>query len=148
MSSRLLQEFLHPAGNLLLFETEIGTINSVPLICIGLSNSSVFIRNTYCLDEHNILVNLVPNDNLFEIIDLVNELLALSGGSWLSNNFVYKLTSRKALDVISEQKVKEYSLFIEDDLLPEGSILKAWNFMMLLWKVNIPHPFNSHFRCR
>ena len=60
MSRRLLHKFLNNADNLLLFQTEIGTINSVPLIYSLFSNCSVFIRSTYCLDDHNILVDLVP----------------------------------------------------------------------------------------
>ena len=102
MSNRLLQQFLNVAGNLLSFETGIGTINSAPLIYSVLSNCSVFIRSTYSLDDYNILVNPMPNENLFEIIDQENELLALSGDLWLFNNSIYKLTIRKAIDVIGE----------------------------------------------
>ena len=74
----------------------------------------------------------MPNENLFKIIDLVNKLLSLSGSSGLINNSVYKLTIRKAIDVIGEQKVKEYALFIEEGSLPEASIFKAWNFIFFL----------------
>ena len=87
MSNRLLQQSLNVAGNLLLFQTEIGTIISVSLIYCVLSNCSVFLRSTYCLDNPYYSANLMPNDNLLEIIDLVNKLLALSGCLWLLKTY-------------------------------------------------------------
>ena len=129
MSTRLLQQFLHLQENLLLFTTELGHANSVPLVYKVLSNCSVYIRSTYSLDDQSILVDISAPQRLFEIIDLVQTLLQLNGFSWLFNNSIYKLTVQRAVDVIGQEKVKKYAIYIEEGILHENSMFKSWNFI-------------------
>ena len=63
--------------------------NSVLLIYHVLSNCSVFTHSTYSLDYHNILVDIVPQENLFEIIDLVYVVASVA----IHGNLITQLTN-------------------------------------------------------
>ena len=132
MSSRLLQQYLNMQRNLLLFTTDISMYNSVQLKLAYriLSNCNIFIRSTYSLDDNSVLLNIFPNANLLEIIDLVQELLDLSGHSWSFNSILYKVTIQKAFDVNvnGEIKVKDYAIFIEEGILWSNSLFTYCNF--------------------
>ena len=62
--------------------------NSVLLIYHVLYNCSVYTHSTYSLNYHNILVNIVPQGNLFEI-DLVHAVASVA----IHGNFIAQLTN-------------------------------------------------------
>ena len=39
------------------------------------------------------------------------------------------MTVQKAVDVIGQEKVKKYAIYIEEGILHENSVFKSWNFI-------------------
>ena len=127
MSRRVFNQIRHMEQNLLIFMTDATSDPNhgfEPLIYKVLGNCSVFIRSTYKLDSHRILVDIsCPKDLL-----LVQTILCYSGQSWQFRNGLYKLDIKRAIHVIGYSKVIQYACYIENGILPQQSSFTSWMF--------------------
>ena len=114
-----------------------------------MSANSVFIRSTYSLDDHTLLVDLnVPTGELdFDLtLDIIT---ACQQYQWKYKGDTYIVEASKANDLLQDPRIiQDYSFYLVEGYMPAGSPLQAHHFcsifiICLLWRVSTLHLYNS-----
>ena len=131
--------FLHLQENLLYIQSQKPI--APDLIYHIMSANSVFIRSTYSLNTHALLVDLsVPTGELdFDLaLDIIS---ACQQYVWTYKGDTYILEASKAHDLLQDPRIiQDYSFYLVEGYMPAGSPLQAYH---LLFKFYHLSPMNS-----
>ena len=90
----------------------------------SLGSNSVYIRSTYEVNENHGLVDFcVPEDEF--ATDFVEDLL------WMDQH--PSLLVIRAGQVIDDQMIREYAIFLEEGYLPDTSYMESWRFVFNMY---------------
>ena len=120
--------FLHLQENLLYIQSQKPI--APDLIYHIMSANSVFIRSTYSLDTHTLLVDLsVPTGELdFDLaLDIIS---ACQQYVWTYKGDTYILEASKVHDLLQDPRIiQDYSFYLVEGYMPAGSPLQAYHLL-------------------
>ena len=120
--------FLHLQENLLYIQSQKPI--APDLIYHIMSTNSVFIRSTYSLDTHTLLVDLsVPTGELdFDLaLDIIS---ACQQYVWTYKGDTYILEASKAHELLQDPRIiQDYSFYLVEGYMPAGSPLQAYHLL-------------------
>ena len=132
--------FLHLKENLLYVQ---GNRPIAPdLMYHIMSANSDFMRSTYSLDDHTLLVDLnIPTGELdFDLtLDII---MACQQYQYKYKGNTYIVEASKAHDVLQDPRIiQDYSFYLVEGYMPAGSPLQAYHLLLnfyhlSLWKVS------------
>ena len=118
MSIQLLQRYIDLKSNLVSYKSNysIGPEEVYSL----LGNNSVYIRSTYEVNNSHVLVDFcVPED------EFATDLL------WMDQH--PSLLVIRAEQIIDDQMIREYAMFLKDGYLPDTSYMESWRFVFNMY---------------
>ena len=139
--------FLHLQENLLYVQGDRPIASDLSYHIM--SANSVFIRSTYSLNSHTLLVDLnVPTGELdFDLT--LNIITACQQYQWKYKGDTYIVEASKAHDVLQDPRIiQDYSFYLVEGHMPAESPLQAYHcyltfIICLPWKVSILILYNS-----
>ena len=121
--------FLHLQENLLYIQSQKPI--APDLIYHIMSANSVFIRSTYSLNTHALLVDLsVPTGELE--FDLALDIIGVCQQYvWTYKEDTYILEASKANDLLQDPRIlQDYSFYLVEGYMPAGSPLQAYHLLL------------------
>ena len=122
MSIQLLHQYINLRSNLFSYKSDFPIDPSVVYSSLG--SNSVYIRSTYEVNAYHVLVDFCVPEDEFDT-DFVEDLL------WMDQH--PSLLVIRAEQIIDDQMIREYAMFLEDGFLPATSHMESWRFVFNMY---------------
>ena len=122
MSIQLLQRYIDLKSNLVSYKSDYAI--GPEEVYSSLGSKSVYIRSTYEVNAYHMLVDFCVPDDEFDT-DFVEDLL------WMDQH--PSLLVIRAEQIIDDQMIRQYAMFLEDGFLPTTSHMESWRFVFNMY---------------